>query len=150
MNINRYLTRILWSDDDEAYIAEVPALPGCVAHGATMQEAAQEISVAMRLWLDDARKHGDPIPEPECLLHNEPVRGTSVTITADYLTVELKDGRVISTPLMWYPRLESATPEDRSVWEWIGDGSGIHWPLIDEDLSIKGMLEGVASIEYRK
>jgi len=81
---------------------------------------------------------------------NEAARGRVVTITDDLLTVELKDGRVISTPLMWYPRLEAATPEDRAVWEWIGDGSGIHWPLIDEDLSIEGMLEGVASIEYRK
>ena len=81
---------------------------------------------------------------------NEAARGRVVTITEDLITVELKDGRVISTPLMWYPRLEESTPEDRAVWEWIGDGSGIHWPLIDEDLSVKGMLEGAASIEYRK
>lgn len=63
--INRYLTRIYWSDDDEAYVAEVPALPGCVAHGNTMQEAVKEIQTAMELWLESARKHNDPVPEPD-------------------------------------------------------------------------------------
>jgi len=62
---NRYLIRIYWSDDDSAYVAEVPALPGCVGVGATAQGAAKELSVAMRLWLADAKKHGDPIPEPD-------------------------------------------------------------------------------------
>ena len=63
--INRYLTRIYWSDEDEAYIAETPALPGCIAHGATMQQAAKEMEIAMQLWLGSARKHGDAIPEPD-------------------------------------------------------------------------------------
>ena len=71
-------------------------------------------------------------------------------ITDDFLTVELRDGRVICTPLMWYPRLENASQEDRAVWEWIGSGSGIHWPLLDEDLSIKGMLEGFPSVEFKR
>ena len=62
---HRYLTRIYWSDDDEAYVAEVPALPGCVATGSTMVEAAKEIGIAIRLWLGSARKHGDPIPAPD-------------------------------------------------------------------------------------
>ncbi len=63
--INRYLTRIYWSNEDESYVAEVPALPGCVAHGATMQQAAKEIGVAMDLWLESANRHGDPVPEPD-------------------------------------------------------------------------------------
>jgi hypothetical protein len=78
----------------------------------------------------------------------EAARGQRVTITDELLTVELRDGRVISTPLLWYPRLHDASPADRAVWEWIGSGSGIHWPLLDEDLSIKGMLEGNPSFEY--
>ena len=61
----RYLIRIYWSDDDNAYVAEASALPGCVGVGATPQSAAKELSIAMRLWLEDARKHGDPIPEPD-------------------------------------------------------------------------------------
>jgi hypothetical protein len=77
-------------------------------------------------------------------------RGMSLTVTEDFLTVELKDGRVISTPLMWYPRLYKASPADLAVWEWHGDGEGICWPLLDEDLSIKGMLEGHPSIEYER
>jgi predicted RNase H-like HicB family nuclease len=61
----RYLIRIYWSDDDNAYVAEVPALPGCAGVGSTVQRAAKELSISMRLWLEDARKHGDPIPEPD-------------------------------------------------------------------------------------
>ena len=65
IGINRYLVRIYWSDDDEAYIAEAPALPGCVAHGSTMQQAAKAMNTAMALWLDSADRHGDSVPEPD-------------------------------------------------------------------------------------
>jgi predicted RNase H-like HicB family nuclease len=61
----RFLTRIYWSDEDEACIAEVPALSGCIAHGDTIHSAAKEIGVAMSLWLESAARHGDPIPEPD-------------------------------------------------------------------------------------
>jgi hypothetical protein len=80
----------------------------------------------------------------------EEARGERVSITDEHLTVELRDGRIISTPLVWYPRLHDASPADRLVWEWIGSGSAIHWPLLDEDLSINGMLEGNPSFEYRR
>ncbi len=62
---NRYLVRIYWSDEDEAFVAEVPALRGCIATGETFAKAAKEIAVAMRLWLGSAAKHGDSIPEPD-------------------------------------------------------------------------------------
>ena len=58
------------------------------------------------------------------------------------LTVDLMDGRTISVPLAWYPRLHGATPEQRAVWEVAGGGYGIHWPEIDEDLSTEGLLRG--------
>ncbi len=61
---NKYLTKIYWSDDDDAYVAEVPALPGCVAHGESYHAAASRIEEAMDLWLESARKHSDKIPEP--------------------------------------------------------------------------------------
>jgi predicted RNase H-like HicB family nuclease len=63
--INRYLTRIYWSDDDDAYIAEAPALPGCAAHGSTTQQAAKAMSTAMQLWIESARRHGDHIPDTD-------------------------------------------------------------------------------------
>jgi hypothetical protein len=69
-------------------------------------------------------------------------RVAAVTCTADRLEVELKDGRRISVPLESYPRLETATPEQRAKWEPCGAGHGIHWPLIDEDLSVEGLLRG--------
>jgi Protein of unknown function (DUF2442) len=58
------------------------------------------------------------------------------------LIVDLMDGRTISAPLAWYPRLLHATAEARATWETCGGGYGIHWPEIDEDLSTEGLLRG--------
>ena len=63
--MNKYLIKITWSDDDDAYIAEIPELPGCVSHGETITRAAANAEDAIRLWLDSAKKHGDPIPDPD-------------------------------------------------------------------------------------
>ena len=65
-----------------------------------------------------------------------------VQVTDDELTVVLADGRRISAPLAWFPRLLRATPEQRADWELLGDGEGIHWPSADEDLSVSGLLRG--------
>ncbi len=73
-----------------------------------------------------------------------------VTVTADTLTVELSDGRTISVPLDWYPRLVHATPEERNRWQLIGGGQGIHWPALDEDLSVEGLLAGRPSGESQR
>jgi hypothetical protein len=70
------------------------------------------------------------------------VRVRAVTIDADVLSVALMDGRTISVPLAWYPRLLAGTPEQRAVWEMAGGGYGIHWPELDEDLSTEGLLAG--------
>ncbi len=66
----------------------------------------------------------------------------AVEVTDSELIVGLVDGRRLSTPLVWFPRLLRASPEQRAQWELLGDGEGIHWPLIDEDLSIEGLLAG--------
>lgn len=58
------------------------------------------------------------------------------------LIVDLMDGRTISAPLAWYPRLANATPDQRDHWEKCGGGYGIHWPDVDEDLSTEGLLRG--------
>ena len=63
------------------------------------------------------------------------------------LTIELIDGRIISVPLTWYPRLWYGTPSERAHFEIIGDGEYIHWPELDEDLSVSGMLAGRRSME---
>jgi len=72
---------------------------------------------------------------------------TDVEVTADRLTVELADGRSISVPLVWFPRLLKAAPSARIHWEIIGDGDGIHWPELDEDISVAGLLRGERSSE---
>ena len=64
-------------------------------------------------------------------------------VTDETITAFLADGRVISVPLAWSWRLSDATPEQRSHWQIIGDGHGVHWPDVDEDLSAEGMLHGV-------
>ena len=70
-----------------------------------------------------------------------------VTVTEDTLTVELSDGRVISVPLVWYPRLLHASPEERRNWRLIGKGQGVHWEDVDEDISVAGILSGKPSGE---
>ena len=65
--------------------------------------------------------------------------------TEDSVSVELTDGRTVSAPLAWYPRLLHATPEQRSNCLIAGAGYGIHWPEIDEDLSVEGLLRGAAA-----
>jgi hypothetical protein len=69
-------------------------------------------------------------------------RVRTVRFDADSLIVDLMDGRTISVPLAWYPRLFRATDEQRARWEIVGAGYGIHWPAVDEDLSTEGLLRG--------
>lgn len=69
-------------------------------------------------------------------------RVEAVYFTRDSLVVDLVDGRTISVPLIWYPKLLEATPKQRSNWAACGGGYGIHWPEIDEDLSVEGLLRG--------
>lgn len=69
-------------------------------------------------------------------------RVVNVSFTENDLIVSLKDGRAISVPLAWYPRLLNATPQQRQNWKIAGAGYGIHWPDIDEDLSTEGLLRG--------
>jgi hypothetical protein len=71
-------------------------------------------------------------------------RVADVAVSEDRLDVRLRDGRVISAPLAWFPRLAQAPAEQRQVWEPSAAGLGIHWPLIDEDLSVEGLLRSAA------
>jgi len=70
-------------------------------------------------------------------------RIAQVDVTNETITARLTDGRVISVPLAWSWRLSEATPAQRANWELIGDGYGVHWPDVDEDISAEGMLHGV-------
>ena len=74
---------------------------------------------------------------------NADARVKTVTVTDDLITFHLVDGRVISVPLVWSWRLSDATPAQRNNYEIIGDGQGVHWPDVDEDLSVEGMFNGV-------
>jgi hypothetical protein len=76
-------------------------------------------------------------------------RVKNVYFTEETISVDLMDGRIISAPLVWYPRLLNATPDQRSNWEICGGGYGIHWDEIDEDLSTEGMLRGAPAPSSR-
>lgn len=71
----------------------------------------------------------------------------SVGFTEDSMVVYLDDGRSISVPLAWYPRLHSGSRKERGNYELIGDGEGIHWPSLDEDISVEGIIAGRRSAE---
>ena len=70
------------------------------------------------------------------------VTGENVKVTTNTLLVELSDGRTITAPLAWFPRLLHGTAKERNHWRFIGRGEGIHWPDLDEDISIEGILAG--------
>lgn len=73
---------------------------------------------------------------------NQAPLAEDVRVTSDELVVRLVDGRTISVPLAWFPRLLHATADERANFELLGDGEGIHWPAIDEDLSVAELLRG--------
>jgi hypothetical protein len=75
---------------------------------------------------------------------------TVLIVTDDTLTVDLSDGRSISVPLAWFPRLAHGTLEERANWELIGRGEGIHWPELDEDISVEGLIAGRPSGESQQ
>jgi Protein of unknown function (DUF2442) len=74
-------------------------------------------------------------------------RAVSAVVSEDTLSVDLDDGRTISVPTGWFPRLLYGTPTERGNWRLIGRGVGIHWPDLDEDVSVEGLLKGKASGE---
>ena len=92
--------------------------------------------------IDADESHPFPAAIMSTAKFNPDPRAIRLTFTDQELTVELADGRKISAPLAWFPRLKQAKPETRRNWRLIGDGQGIHWPEADEDLSVEGLLRG--------
>jgi len=74
-------------------------------------------------------------------------RAQAVTVSEDALSVDLVDGRTIIVPLLWYPRLWHGTPQERKRFEIVGDGAYLHWPDLDEDLTVAGLMAGRRSGE---
>ena len=80
----------------------------------------------------------------------QPSPAVRVTVTKDALAVDLADGRTVIAPLAWYPRLLHGSTEERKRWRLIGRGEGIHWPDLDEDISVNGLLAGRPSGESQR
>lgn len=74
-------------------------------------------------------------------------RATKIKITEEELIAFLDDGRTIAVPLSWYPRLLNGSEKERNNWRFIGEGIGIHWPELDEDISVEGLIDGIPSQE---
>ena len=83
-------------------------------------------------------------------LANEDARAVRAKVTRDSLAVDLVDGRTVIAPLAWYPRLLHGSPAERARWRLFGKGVGIHWPDLDEDISVEGLLAGRASGESQR
>jgi hypothetical protein len=81
------------------------------------------------------------------LVTERDVFAESVQFSDDSMTVHLDDGRALSIPLAWYPRLLHGTKSEREHFELIGEGEGVHWPELDEDISVEGLLAGRRSAE---
>ena len=79
--------------------------------------------------------------------HSADIAITAISCDATYLHADLSDGRQISAPLAWYPRLYKASTMQRENYRLIGQGYGVHWPDIDEDISLNMLLEGMPSLE---
>ena len=84
------------------------------------------------------------------VLKIESPAAASITVTNECLAAELVDGRTISVPLGWFPRLVHATPGERNNWDLSGDGAHIHWPDLDEDISVEGLIAGWPSRETKE
>jgi hypothetical protein len=97
----------------------------------------------MRAWNEYSDREG---PQPS----GRPPIAIGVTVTDDELIVSLDDGRTVSVPLVWYPRLLHGEETERANWRMIGRGEGIHWPDLDEDISVEGLLAGRPSGESQK
>jgi hypothetical protein len=82
------------------------------------------------------------------MLKIEP-RAMAISCSDDELRVSLTDGRTLSVPIAWFPRLAHASNAERAEYEILGDGEGIHWPQVDEDISVAGLLSGQASVEIK-
>jgi hypothetical protein len=78
------------------------------------------------------------------------IQAKDVTLTKEELVVSLVDGRTITVPIMWYPRLSRGTAKERRNWRFIGQGEGIHWPDLDEDISVLNLVLGKPSGESQK
>ena len=83
-------------------------------------------------------------------IDTQTARARQVKVDEDYLTVDLVDGRMLSVPLAWFPRLLHGSSVERSNWRLIGQGHGIHWPDLDEDISVENLLNGAPSGESQR
>jgi hypothetical protein len=83
-------------------------------------------------------------------IEHQPALARNVVVSDEALVVELVDGRTLSVPLSWFPRLVHGSARERAEWQVIGEGEGIHWPALDEDISIGGLLGGARSGESER
>lgn len=76
-----------------------------------------------------------------------PPLAASVAVTDESLIVDLLDGRTLTVPILWFPRLMHATADERANWRLMGQGEGVHWPALDEDISVEALVAGRRSLE---
>ncbi len=80
-------------------------------------------------------------------IENKKTTALKALLNDDAITIELADGRTVSAPIAWYPRLQHGTPDERANWRLVGKGEGLHWPDLNEDISVENVLNGSPSGE---
>ncbi len=91
-----------------------------------------------------------PSPQPTIEWSVPAVRGVSISRSRSTLTFELQDGRAVTAPLNWFARLRKGTDKERGNWQIIGAGYGVHWPALDEDISVESLVLGRRSMESER
>ncbi|MBI3941558.1 MAG: DUF2442 domain-containing protein [Chloroflexi bacterium] len=141
------------SDIDLLVEFEPDCEPGLIGLAGTEMELSELLDgkkVDLRTPQDLSRYFRDEVlatAEVQYELQVADAQATNITISEDTLAADLADGRTISVPLVWYPRLLHGTVAERNKWEFIDGGRGIHWPDLDEHISVKGLLIGRPSAE---
>jgi predicted RNase H-like HicB family nuclease len=135
LETNLDFTVVLQPQPDGGFTVSVPALPEIATEGDTEAEALAMATDAIRLVLDYRKDNAMAISTVKL---DSDVIAVETTDTA--LRLMLADGRELTAPLEWFPRLRDASPEQRFNWRLIGGGQGIHWPELDEDIAVATLL----------
>ena len=124
-----------------------------ITQGLTNRQIGEELNLSVHT----VRNQGISIlrklnlkPQIEVAPGTPEARAQHIAVTEDSLTIDLVDGRSVSVPIAWYPRLLCGTHDERNNWRIIGGGEGIHWPDLDEDISIENLLAGKPSYESQR
>lgn len=138
---DRYLKIVQWSDEDQCYVGTCPAMMLGGVHGGDEAAVYVELCEVVEEWIRIHEEDGDPLPEPT--VGEASSQGKALRFDDRYLHVELRDGRMVSTPMAWYPALQEASWKQLADYRLTEEGSRIEWPELDFRLNVESMVLGL-------